>query len=204
MTSKWKWSLEILTVIAVLSLLVSVGFIVRSLLKRTYLAPISSTPTPVPETFNLIAPKSTFNQSTSSASTDQNTANREVKNQPLYFYQNQRVDRVNGTFAKLTARKLLEVNLNGEIKWFVLDKNTKLVCQPSGYLNTEDGAPADDVFIEDKTDKNIGIPWGIEITTANIITRVNPQSEVQIYFQPQPGSLTGMPKIMYIWFKQCD
>jgi len=151
---------------------------------------------PVPETFNVIAPKSTSEQASPPA--------EQVKNQQLLFYQNQKVDRISGTFVKLTAGNILEVNLDGNIKWFLLDKDTKLICQPGGYLNTDDNLPAGDVFIEDKTDENIGIPWGIEITPDSITSRVTPQSETQVYFRPQPGSLTGMPKVVYIWFKQCN
>lgn len=204
MSKFWKWVIGIIVSAAGVSLIASVVIIINSLSRRVYTAPIQTAPQRRQEVFDKIVPRSISQQSTASANIDQNPAAEEVKRQPFFFYRKQSVERVSGTFAKLTAGKMMEVNLNGEIKWFLLDKDTKLVCQPGGYLNTSNGTSADDVFIEDKTDKNMGIPWGREITLDNLTARVEPQSEMQIYFHPQPGSLTHIPKVVYVWFENCD
>lgn len=204
MSRFWKWVIGIIGGVGGVSLTISLVVIINSLSKRFYTAPIQTAPQRRQEVFDKIVPRSISQQSTVSANIDQNPAAEEVKRQPFFFYRKQSVERVGGTFAKLTAGKMMAVNLNGEIKWFLLDKDTKLVCQPGGYLNTKDDTSAGGVFIEDKSQGSMAIPWGREITLDSLVAKATPQSKVQIYFYPLPGSLTHIPKVVYVWFENCD
>lgn len=125
-----------------------------------------------------------------------------------FYYQNRRLKMVEGSYQQVRlGESLLVVRIGSEDKSFSLTKDTKIVCQPTGFLNIEtslgQAVAADKVFIEDKRDGNFGIPWGVEISTADISRRVTPETKVQLFAYDEIGSIIPIPKLAYAWFEKC-
>ena len=125
------------------------------------------------------------------------------------FYRGQLVHRVEGKFLVLAgSNNLLKLNTGRGDKFFRLTWDTKAVCQPSGFLRVETSTgqaiSANDVFIEDKSNESLGIPWGVEISGDTIKARAVKGSDTQLFYRPETGTVTDLPNVMYVWFKTCD
>lgn len=105
------------------------------------------------------------------------------------------------------GERLLVVRIDNQDRLFSLINDTKIVCQPTGFLNIETSSDqavaADKVFIEDKRGGNFGIPWGVEISTADISRRVTFETKVQLFGYDEIGSIIPIPKLAYVWFERC-
>lgn len=125
----------------------------------------------------------------------------------FFMYHNQGVFRAEGKFQGTKGNNLLELMIDGEKKLFILKENTKLACQPTGLLTVkpdeESKIPANEVFIDDKRQQSIGVPWGIEIKHDEIVARVKRESETQVFYSSNPGFIPDLPEVAYVWFKSC-
>lgn len=132
-----------------------------------------------------------------------------------FFHNSRSVDLVQGIYKNLSsADKLLKVEVDGTEKLFLLSNSTKLVCQPTGFINTVDSSnqtkAANTVFIEDQRDGegSWGIPWGVKVNRDQVGITVNSNSPAQLFLAYYSNRIntylvSSLPEVVYVWFKEC-
>ncbi len=121
-----------------------------------------------------------------------------------FKFNNQAVGRIGGIYNSFTVGVINFTDTQGQARIAVVDSKTKVVCQPTGNLNGSSTVPANDIYIEDRSDGNAGIPWGVEMSRLDIGKKVTPNTKIDVYYSLDNPSLVNSFKARYVWFGLCS
>lgn len=129
---------------------------------------------------------------------------RERSKLDYLFYNRQVVSLLGGKLVDIEPGNLLLIKTDAGNKLVSLGQ-AKIVCQPTGRLNTEGRQSTEGIFIENQENNdNYGIPWGIEIKPGELRNRIKNGSAVLVYFSTYSSSLIDLiPETKYVWFGDC-